>query len=220
MSRDSDRWMNDAGGGGYSSSSSHKKKKESKSKFRKKQKMQKEIDLNEKNYGPAQEQKRTNEQNALAKTAKQQRLKSQMEGHDYAQKIMNEDTPGLTSPQRSAMQYEAERQIDRGHEVASRRLLGDQSQRGIVGRGGVAYAQQRDLAERAQEARGGVNRDLNKLNADLALKKKAAQFAIAQGETAAQGLEREEAADALAMSEKRKKDRAKVYAANHNFGRI
>lgn len=104
---------------------------------------------------------------------------------------------GLNPEKRKALQYEANRGIQRNMQTAERKLLGEQGQRGIAGKSGVGYAQQRDLQRMGMEAQSGVHRDLDKLNADLELKNKAAHFAGAMGEAAQAQLDRQLALDEM-----------------------
>ena len=104
---------------------------------------------------------------------------------------------GLDPEKRKALQFEANRGIQRNMQTAERKLLGEQGQRGIAGKSGVGYAQQRDLAHTGMEAQAGVHRDLDKLNADLELKNKAAHFAGGMGEAAQAQLDRQLAIDEM-----------------------
>lgn len=140
-------------------------------------------------------------------TAKQERQQARQEGRQYAEEVLNRDIEGLKPEQRNAMQYEANKQIKRAHQSANRKLLGEQSQHGIVGKGGVGYAQQRDLQRLANEAQGAATRDLDKLNADLALKKLAAMFNIEQGEAAQSQLDKQLAVDQLQVENERKRQK-------------
>lgn len=121
--------------------------------------------------------------------------------------LKNYDVEGLDPEKRQAMQYEANKAIRRNLQSANRQLLGEQSSRGIVGKGGVGYAQQRELQKQADESRAGVNRDLQKLNADLRLKKQAAIFAGGQGNAAQEMLDEQRAIDELNLEEEKKRQR-------------
>lgn len=139
--------------------------------------------------------------------AKSERQAARQEGRNYAEELLSRDVEGLTPAKRNALQYEANKNIKRAEQAANRRLLGDQSRHGIVGRGGVGYAQQRDLQRLANEARGQSQRDLDKLNSDLALKKLAAMFNIEQGEASQAALDRQAAVDQLNLNEERRKQK-------------
>ena len=118
------------------------------------------------------------------------------------------------------MQYEANKGIQRSMQQANRKLLGEQGLHGITGKSGVGYAQQRDLQRMGAEAQAGVHRDLDKLNADLALKKLAASFNIEQGEAAQSQLDKQIALDELNLAEERKRQRFFEEQANKQFSRI
>jgi len=149
----------------------------------------------------------------------EERRKSREEGRKYAEDVLNRDIQGLDPIKKNALQYEANRMIDRGHQAAERKLLGEQSQRGIVGRGGVGYAQQRDLQRMANDQRGTAQRDLQKLDSDLALKKLAAMFNVEQGEALQSQLDRQLALDELHLSDERRRQRAQEERFNQLFNR-
>lgn len=203
---------------GYSSAP--KKRKEKKSDFGTSKKFEKGFEAYEKKYGDPSNADRERQDNQEYERRKKQYEADRAASSDYAQKFIEQPSQGLSPEQRRAMQYEGERQITRARQADERKLLGEQSQRGIVGRGGVGFAQRADLRQRANEQRGGVTRDLNKLNADLALKNKAAQFSVLQGETAARQLQRQEAADKLEYDREQRRLRRNEYGQNRNFGKI
>jgi len=202
---------------GYSSAP--KKRKEKKSDFGTSKKFEKGYEAYKKKFGLSDADRERQEKEAYSKK-KQQYESDRAKSADYAKKFIEQPSQGLTPEQRRAMQYEGERQITRARQADERKLLGEQSQRGIVGRGGVGFAQRADLRQRANEQRGGVTRDLNKLNADLALKNKAAEFSVLQGETAARQLQRQEAADEPEYRNERRRLLRNEYTQNRNFGKI
>ena len=118
------------------------------------------------------------------------------------------------------MQYEAQRNIERQHQNAQRKLLGEQSRHGIVGKGGVGYAQMNDLQRLANESQGQATRDIEKLNADLAMKKLAAMFNIEQGEATQNQLDRQMAIDELDLERERKRQRFFEDQFNRLFSRV
>lgn len=152
--------------------------------------------------------------------SKMERQNARKEGADYAQEVLNRDVQGLDPEKRKAMQYEANKGIQRSMQSTNRKLLGDQASRGIVGKGGVGYAQQRDLQRMGTEAQAGVTRDLDKLNSDLALKKIAAMFNIEQGEAAQSQLDKQMAIDELQLGEEKKRQRMYEDQAHKLFSRI
>lgn len=155
-----------------------------------------------------------------AAESKKARDVARQEGRKYAEDVISRDVQGLTPAQRNAMQYEANKNIQRAHQSANRQLLGEQSRHGIVGKGGVGYAQQRDLQRLANDARGQSQRDLERLNADLALKKLAAMFNIEQGEATQSQLDRQLAADELRLGQERKRQRNYEEQFNRLFSRV
>lgn len=132
---------------------------------------------------------------------------ARQEGQKRAEELFSRDVQGLDPTKRQAMQYEANKGIQRSMQSANRKLLGDQGQHGIVGKGGVGYAQQRDLQKLGTEAQAGVHRDLDKLNSDLKLKKLAAMFNVEQGEVSQQQLNKQMALDELNLADEKKRQR-------------
>jgi len=156
-----------------------------------------------------------------AQESRENRRQGYEEGRRRVQDLYNDPSiTGLSDPKRKAMQYEANKAIQRSHQAANRKLLGDQSQRGIQGQGGVGYAQQRDLQRLAQEAQGGVIRDLDKLNEDMRLKHIAAIYAGEQGEATQYQLDKQIALDELKLDEERRRQRQFEQDARELFNRI
>lgn len=139
--------------------------------------------------------------------SKADRATAREEGRADTEAFLNKDIQGLDPVKRQAMQYEANKGIQRSQQSANRKLLGDQATHGIVGKGGVGYAQQRDLQKLGMEAKSGVHRDLDKLNSDLALKKKAAIFAGGEGHASQTQLDKQLAVDELQLADERKRQR-------------
>lgn len=142
------------------------------------------------------------------------RRKAEEEGRARDEAYFGKNIQGLTPEQKSAMQYEANKQIKRNVQGLNRQLLGEQGRHGIMGRSGVAYAQQRDLAKMGQEAMGQSQRGLEQLNADMALKKLAAIYAGGKGEAAQTMLERQRAEDRAELE--REKRRQQVIEDRYN----
>lgn len=174
------------GGGGGDSKKQTKKVKEH---FNKKLERHEERIHKEYNKLPSVGQKIANR----IANAKKERRAATSEGYKEFEKFYKKPTEGYTPKERASLQYEGERQVDREQQNAQRKLLGEQSSRGIVGRGGVGEAQRRELMRAGQEARGTVTRDLDKLSSDRALKKQAQKFAMGQGEATHAALDREKA---------------------------
>lgn len=152
--------------------------------------------------------------------SKEDRKTARAEGREYAKDVLSQEYEGLDPVKRQAMQYEANKGIQRSMQQANRKLLGEQGLHGITGKSGVGYAQQRDLQRMGAEAQAGVHRDLDKLNADLALKKLAASFNIEQGEAAQSQLDKQIALDELNLAEERKRQRFFEEQANKQLSRI
>jgi hypothetical protein len=153
--------------------------------------------------------------------AAEDRKKSYAEGRQRVQDLYNDPTiQGLDPEKRQALQYEANKGIQRSMQSTNRKLLGDQASHGIVGKGGVGYAQQKDLQKMGMEAQGGVHRDLDKLNADLRLKNIAAIFAGEQGEASQAQLDKQLALDELNLNEEKKRQRAMEDQMNRLFSRL
>lgn len=169
----------------------------------------------EKEASQAQSQM-VSEKAAQSKTDRQQ---AREEGRADTEAFFQKDIQGLDPKKRQAMQYEANKGIQRSHQSANRKLLGDQSQRGIQGQGGVGYAQQRDLQKMAQDAEGGVTRDLDKLDSDVALKKLAAIFTGGEGNAAQSQLDKQMALDELQLADERKRQRTFEDQFNRQFMR-
>ncbi len=152
--------------------------------------------------------------------AKQERSASREEGWKHGEDIMARKTVGLDPEARRVLQYEANKGIQRDMQSANRRLLGNQGQRGIGNKSGVAFAQQKDLQKVGSDAQGAAQRDITKLDKDLELKKKAAIFNVSQGEAAQTQLDRQRANDELQLYEERKRARAIEEKLNNLMARI
>lgn len=204
----------------------HHKAKRAKKRLKREQESFANEKMDWQNNAPAREK----EANEFKKTqideraaqSKADRQAAREEGRADTEAFFRKDHSGLgLSPeQRSAMQYEANKSIQRGHQSANRKLLGEQSQNGIVGKGGVGYAQQKDLMRMANDAQAGVDRDLTKLDKDLELKKLAAIFTGGEGNAAQSLLDRQLAQDELDLFEEKKRARKYEDERNLAFNRI
>lgn len=189
---------------------------------------QQEFDIKQKEFeagAPEREKQALAQQQAQiaekSKYANEQAEKGRQAGRADIQGLMNDpNIHGLDPEKRKALQYEAQRGLDRSFQNANRQLLGEQNMRGIRGQGGVGYAQQRDLQNMALEAQGGVQRDLTKLDADMRLKNIAAQFAGGEGRALQELLNQQVAADELQLMDERKRQRAMEDQMNRLFSRI
>lgn len=162
------------------------------------------------------------DQQVLDKTqkAKQDRMEGRQQGREYSDDVLSRNYEGLTPQQKAEMQTQAHKQVKRSMQSSQRKMLGQQGQHGIVGKGGVAYAQQRDLEKRAADVEGERMYDINKIDADLALKKMAAAFGIEQGEAAMNQLDKQMALDELQLLEEKKKQKYYENKSDQNFSRV
>jgi hypothetical protein len=141
-------------------------------------------------------------------------------GRKDTEEFFKKDIQGLDPEKRKALQYEANKGIQRGVQSANRKLLGEQSKHGIVGKGGVGYAQQKDLQRLGIDAQNQANRDLTKLDSDLALKKLAAIYSGGEGHAATSGLDKQIALDELQLAEEKKRQRNFEDQFNRLFSRV
>jgi len=155
-----------------------------------------------------------------AKQSATDREAARQAGRLDTEEFFKKDVQGLDPEKRKALQYEANKGIQRGVQSANRKLLGEQSQHGIVGKGGVGYAQQRDLQRMGQEAQGQATRDLTKLDSDLALKKLAAIYTGGEGQAATAGLDKQMALDELQLQDEKKRQRNFEDQFNRLFSRV
>jgi hypothetical protein len=201
----------------------HKQKRENRRAKREKQTLEKEKNEWAENSPERQKEAealKTSQVNEKTNQAKNERTASRAEGKKYAEEVLSRDIQGLSPEKRNTMQYEANKSIQRNMQQANRKLLGEQASHGIGGRGGVGYAQQRDLQKVGTEAQGQVHRDLDKLNEDLALKKLAAMFNIEQGEASQGQLDKQMALDELKFTEEQKKNKMLQDQLNEIFNRL
>lgn len=168
----------------------------------------------------ADKQKRESDIAQRVASDKQKRNTSEQEGKEKGKSLYNEEVPGLGDEKRSALKYEASRNIDRSLQKADRKLLGEQSRRGIVGKGGVGYAQRRDLHNMALEAQGGAQRDLTNLDEETRMKQLAQIFAAGQGEASQAMLDEQKAIDQLEHEEERKRQREFEDQVNRRWNRV
>lgn len=156
-----------------------------------------------------------------SKQAAEDRKNSYAEGRKRIQDLYNDESiQGMDPNKRQALQYEANKGIQRSMQQANRKLLGEQGQHGIVGKGGVGYAQQRDLQKVGAEAQAGAQRDITKQDADLRLKNIAAIYAGEQGEAAQSQLDKQMALDELQLADEKKRQRNMEDQLNRLFSRV
>ena len=201
----------------------HKARREKRRTNREKEQLGRETEMLKQQKPEIEKQNEIANKEAISKAtqeAKVSRQQAREEGRKYAEDVVNRNVQGLNPTQKNAMQYEANKHIQRQHQQANRKLLGEQGQRGIVGKGGVGYAQQKDLQRLANDAYGQSQRDMDKLDADVALKKLAAMFNIEQGEAAQSQLDRQLAADELNLANEQKRQRYFEDQFNRLFSRV
>ena len=189
----------------------HKQKREKKRLKREQDEFQKKQDAYSQSQLQTEERREKDKDVKASEKAAQSAAEREAGYGKGVQKIKDlyadESIIGLDPAKRQAMQYEANKGIQRSMQSANRKLLGDQASHGIVGKGGVGYAQQRDLQRMGAEAQAGVHRDLDKMNADLRMKNLAATFAGGQGEAAQAQLDKQLALDELNLNDERKRQR-------------
>lgn len=184
-------------------------------------KQQKSFSKDQIAYDKEQQSAQKTQADERAAQMAEDRKVGRQEGRQHVMELFNDPTiTGMDPNKRNALQYEANKQIQRQHQSANRRLLGDQGARGIVGKGGVGYAQQRDLQRLADENYGQARRDIDKLEADQRLKNVAAIFAGEQGEAAQRQLDKQLALDELKLDDERKRQRRFEDQFNRLFSRV
>lgn len=152
--------------------------------------------------------------------SKADRKQGYAEGRERSEELFSRDVQGLDPVKKQAMQYEANKGIQRSQQQANRKLLGDQASHGIMGKSGVGYSQQRDLQRMAMDANSGVQRDLDKLDSDQRNKNRAAMFGIEQGEASQNQLDKQMAIDELQLGDERKRQRFMEDQFYKQFSRI
>lgn len=196
----------------------HKAKRE-----KKRAQKQQEVENNLTQNAQKENQSSINKESALEEKVKKNKEHTQnakKEAHANYEEFMNRKVQGLAPEARNAMQYEAQRGIQRSAQAANRKLLGEQSQAGIGGRGGVGIAQQKELNRLANEANYGVVRDLDKLDVDLQNKNRAAMYAYEQGEISQDQLNREIGLEELEYEEEKRRQRQFEEAYYRQFTRV
>ena len=184
----------------------------------KRQQRQKELLNKEKadwEAGSPEREKQFNEnrQKQIAeKTANSQQIRKsgRQEGREDLSNFFKqyENMPGLDPEKKKALQYEANKGLKRSYQSANRKLLGEQAQHGIQGKGGVGFAQQMALQDMARQSEGQISRDITKIDRDLAFKKLAALFTGGEGEASQHLLDNQLAQDELDLNDERKRQRS------------
>lgn len=203
----------------------HKRQRERKKIKREKASLANERSMWESQQPERDKAEREQQEQQLEKnvgTATKRRREAELAGREDLKKFLGQDIEGLSPQQRKIMQYEANKQVQDAYHQENRRLQGEQSRHGLVGKGGIAYSQQRNLQKVGQQARGQAARDLSRLDSDLALKKLAAIFTGGKGEAAQSQLDRQTAQDQLELADEKKRLRDWEYQMRKNnvFGRV
>lgn len=153
-----------------------------------------------------------------AKSLGEERRAARQEGRSYANEVLSRNYSGLNPAQRQAMEETGRAKLQRDMQGIQRKLLANQGRSGI--RGGAAYAQQADLARAGMDSQQQMYRDLQNLDADMALKKLAAAFNIEQGEAAQSQADRQLAIDEQRYEQERKRQKALEDQLNYLFSRV
>ena len=156
--------------------------------------------------------------NQIAEERKQKERATREEGRKYAEEVLSRDYPGLTAQERRNLQEEANYQIGRDIQGYQQKLAGQQGMRGV--RGGAAFAQQNELARLGSDAQQQIQRDLSKLDRELAMKKAAAAYNIEQGELGQEQLRNQQAIDILNSYDQRKYQKMLADQAKGIFQRV
>ncbi len=156
--------------------------------------------------------------NRIAEEQRQKERATRAEGKKYADEVLAREYPGLNEGQRRNLQEEANYQISRDIQGYQQKLSGQQGMRGV--RGGAKFAQQQELARLGSDAQQQIQRDLSKLDSELALKKAAAAYNIEQGELGQEQLRHQQAIDILNSYDQRKYQKMLADQARGIFQRV
>lgn len=149
----------------------------------------------------------------IAQTIAQRHQRENEAGSKAYQEMQSriQNAQGFSPEQARAMQYEAHKGIQRQAQAAQRNILGEQGQRGIGGRSGIGYAQQRDLNRGYAAQHGQAQRDFERLNAEQRLANVGAGTAYEAGEKSRLGTDWE--------TELEREERRKYREANPNYAK-
>lgn len=140
---------------------------------------------------------------APEKTPAEHRAASRESGRKRAEEFLGREFQGMTPRERQTYEESHNRDLDRELQSQERKLLANQSRKGI--RGGVAFAQRSELDRNAADLRREAHRDLDKLDYETKLKNKASTFAIEEGEAGQDFLDRQIAEDKKRAEEEMKR---------------
>ena len=180
---------------------------------KKNKKLMSELDRVRQEEGP--------DQNAIRQQAKPhaeemiaEANKGREEKRARGEEFHKREFTGLTPMQRQEQEAHANRRINKEVHRNQRELIAKQGHHGL--RGGSAYAQKADLERLGHEARNEAQSNIRGLDAELALKKMASQFAIEEGGASERLLANQQAENAINLQEERKRNRKY----EHQFNRI
>ena len=108
--------------------------------------------------------------------------------------------------------------IDREVQGLQRQLVSNQGRRGM--KGGVAYAQQADLARMGNQSKRELQRDIEDRNQDMSLKRMAATYAAGQGEVTQRQTDRQLALEQSELEKERKAQNKESQLRNKLLSRI
>jgi len=195
----------------------HKAKREKKKAKKAQEQARQEIERMSQQQ-PAYDEKVKESAAEQAQQFREEREQGRQRGREYGEELIGRDIQGLTPTQRRSMEESAQKKLNRESQGLQRRLLAQQGSRGV--KGGAAYAQQADLARATGEAQQQYMRDIDQMDADIALKKLGALFGIEQGEAAQSLLDRQLALDMARMDDERKRQRPYESKFNDYFSRV
>ena len=176
-----------------------------------------ESEMNNPRY-PSQEEINTlNDRVNQLSTAEDQRQAGEREKYkEEAAKDLQTEIPGLSDPRRRALQETANKQINNQLSNYSRMLQSNFGNQGI--RGGQAILT--DLQRKGLDARNQVSRDLNELDADLAMQKLAAYLGQIENRSAQNVLQRQQFQDFLTGNQERRRRQAEDMYYRRYFGKV
>jgi len=185
-----------------------KKRKKKAAQQAEQQKLKEEAAASQDPQKIGEELQTVQEQVGQADVADQPRREEQREQHKTeAYEDVTTEIPGMSDAQKRAMQESANAQIDSQVQNYARQMAGGISRSGQ--RGGTAYAQQADLAQKGMAAQNQFQRDLVEKDSDMAMKKLAAYMASLEGKTAEDILRRQQYFDYI--TGKQDKNKQDVY---------
>lgn len=142
----------------------------------------------------------------LAERQPQKEL-AEKRNEEKAEEFFNREHKGLTTQQKGAMQLEARRNIETDQYHRGQRLSGQQAQRGISHKSGVAFAQDQALRAEGQEAHRRTTRDIEEADQAQRLRNMAGKIVLKTGEDIKEDLEHQRAYDIAETKENQRFNR-------------